>query len=370
MEGNIKHTTPISVENRSAFNTKPKLQLLMRSFVSVVILILGSITFLGCSKEAGVIEYKFGVTKIDRSIPTDYDIVEFSVVTEEICFAIGQNNDFFKLFKTTDGGINWTVLNNPSISSQWDLNIQSIVFFDANNGVIVLQNNAYRTYDGGQSWTGIGTNDYTGSNYVTQFSFAGKNESNELVLAESNGNSWYDNHIYTSLANGTNYDLIAHFSHDGTQFDYGNYSNGKLFYITRDFNHWEGEIYAYNFNLGTMETLSVSGAIPMDVHFANGRTVLARESGKINFHGGTSQEWNVDYYNFHAEDYPSIELIDDFYIAVAEQSISSNFNGIWEEALNIDGSGHTEHFMKVQKINNESVYISGEKGLFIKTTFK
>lgn len=92
MEGNIKHTTPISVENRSAFNTKPKLQLLMRSFVSVVILILGSITFLGCSKEAGVIEYKFGVTKIDRSIPTDYDIVEFSVVTEEICFAIGQNN--------------------------------------------------------------------------------------------------------------------------------------------------------------------------------------------------------------------------------------------------------------------------------------
>ncbi|MCJ8292382.1 MAG: hypothetical protein HRT58_20735 [Crocinitomicaceae bacterium] len=342
----------------------------MRSFITFGVFTLGLLTLFACRKEAGVIETIFGVTKIDRSISTDYDIVEFSVVTEDICFAIGQDNDFFKIFKTTDGGITWNELNNPSLSSQWDLEIQSIVFFDENNGVVVLKNKAYRTYDGGQSWTIVGTSDYTGNNYVNEFMFAGKNESNELVLAESNGNSWYDNHIFTSSASGTSYNLITHFDHNGDDYDYGSYSNGKLHYITRNFNFWEGRIYVYDFNLGTMETLHVNGAKPMDVKFANGRTVLARESGKINFHNGTSQEWNVDAYNFHSEDYFSIELIDDFYIAVANKSITTNYSGIWEEALTNKGTGHTENFMKVQKIDTKSVYISGEDGLFIKATFK
>lgn len=342
----------------------------MRSLLTLGVIALGILTLFGCKKEAGIIEYRIGVTKIDYSIPTDYDIVEFSVVTENLCFAIGKENDNYQIFKTTNGGTTWSELTGPVSSPQWDLEIQSIVFFDDNNGAIALNNKAYRTYDGGQTWTTIGTSDYTGNNYVHDFCFVGKNEAGEMVIAESNGNSWYDNHIYTSVPSSTNYNLVSHFQHSGIRPDYCSYSNGRLHYITRNFNFWDEKIYVYDFNSGILETLNVNSAIPLDVKYANGRTVFARETGKINFHNGNSQEWNVDYYNFHDEDYPSIEFIDDFFIAVANRSITVNYNGVWEEVINIGGTGHTENFMKVQKINNDNVYISGEAGLFIKVTIK
>lgn len=349
--------------------TKDKLNVSLKSLFAISSLFLLFAVISSCHKEAEVIENLISVTKIDRSIPTDFDIVEFSVVNENLCFAIGQKGVFFKIFKTSNGGISWSELNNPASNAQPDLNIQSIVFFDEDNGVIVLRNKGYRTFDGGQTWSNVLANDYTGNNAVLTFAFAGKNEANELILAETNPSSWYHNHIYTGPSNSPIYNIVTHYPHQSDQHDYGNYSNGRLHLYERGGGS-SNNIYVYDFTSGVLETISYNGAGVMDLNYANGRIVLARQYGKINFYQGTSQEWNVDYYNYHEENYNSIERVNDYYIAVANKSITTNFSGRWEEAINADGSGHLENFLKIQKIDTENVYISGAEGLFIKATLK
>lgn len=332
------------------------------------LLLSGALLFAACTKDGGIIENRLVVTKIDRSIPTDYNIVEFNVVSENICFAIGQKDDAFKLFKTLNGGQSWQEMSSPGFTSVWDLVIQSIVFFDANNGVIVLDNRAFRTYNGGASWSTVGVS--TPSDYSNDFIYAGKTEANELILVESNGNSWIPNDIFKSSPSSTQYTTLATFDHDGSRHDYGHYSNGKFFYLMRDFNIWDDKVYVFDIATGQIDTIDVPGVAPMDAMFADGRILFARKLGKLNFNDWSSDVWNVDFYNFHNEDYYSIEHIDDYFVAVANGSISSNYNGVWEEVINTDGTGHTEQFFKIQKIDNSNFYISGENGLFFKATFK
>lgn len=336
------------------------------------ILSLSMLLLYSCDKDGGIIDERLAITKTDCSIPTDYAIVEFCVVTENVCFAIGQKDDNFKLFKTLNGGQTWIQMSDPGFNYEWDLTIQSIVFFDDLNGVVVINSKAYRTYDGGESWS-----DYIkllpppGASYAYQYIFAGKTDDNKLLLVESQGNSWLDDRMFTSEPSGVTYTQIASFDNNsGTKSDYGHYSNGKFFYLTRDFNYWDEEVYVYDFATADMDTLDVFGHIPRDAIYANGRTVLVRESGKLNFHGGTSEEWNVDYYNFHEKDYHSIDLIDNYFVAVADGSITTNYNGRWEEVFNRDGTGHKEHFYKVHNIDNTNFYVSGANGTFFKATFK
>jgi len=51
------------------------------------------------------------------------------------------------IYKTTDGGASWT--------QQASMNCGRIHFFDANNGVEILQTNIYTTNDGGTTWTRV-----------------------------------------------------------------------------------------------------------------------------------------------------------------------------------------------------------------------
>ncbi len=329
------------------------------------------LTTSSCKKDAGIVETRLAVSKKDCSIPTNYDIVEFSVVNKNLCFAIGKSGNNMKIFKTADGGTSWLELPLPNgVVSQYEMDVQSIVFFDENNGAFTANNEAYRTYDGGQTWTTILTTDYTGNNPIYDFCFVGKNEAGEMILAESNENAWYDNHIVTSLPSSADYTIVHHFPHSGIHPDYCNYSNGRLHYLTRNFNFWDGEIQIYDFNTNDMETWDIIGNIPLDVHHADGKTAIVTEYGKIYFHNWHSNDWNVSSYNFHDHDYTAIEYVNDFYIAVAQSSISTNYTGVWEEALDDSGNGHSEYFMQVQKIDDKSVYISGKQGLFIQATFK
>lgn len=343
----------------------PSTSLLLMFSTSLLLLLFS------CSKDAGIIETRVAVSKEDHSISTDYDIVEFSVVNENSVFAIGKKGDDMKIFKTANGGVSWVELPLPNgVVNQFDMVVQSIVFFDENNGAFTANNKGYRTYDGGQTWTTILTADYTGNNSIYDFCFVGKNEAGEMIIAESNGNAWYHNHIVKSLPSSTTYSIVHHFQHSGIDSDYCSYSNGRLHYLARNFNNWDGEIYVYDFNSNSMETVDIFGSIPLDIHHAAGKTIITTKGGKIYFTDWSSSEWNVSQYNFHDEDYPAIEYMDGYYIAVANSSISTNFGGRWEEAINDDGTGHTEHFMQVQKIDSKRAYISGEDGLFLKVTFE
>lgn len=341
------------------------------SLLLVLLTLLSGAFLSSCDKDAGVIERKFAIAKIDRSIPTDLDIVEFSVVNEDLCFALGKGSNEIKIFKTTNGGESWVEINKPSALVQlWEVNAQSIVFFDENHGAVSVNSRAYRTYDGGQTWTVVGTADYTGNNYVNDFCFVGKSESGEMIFAESNGSSWDHNHIVTSPPDSPDYTIVHHYSHSGIRPDYCAYSNGRLHYLARNFNFWDEQIFIYDFNTGTMDTLEIFGDIPLDIHYANSKTIIVTELGKIYFKGWHSNDWNVSQYNHHSEDYHAIELIDDYYVAVAKNSISSNFNGVWEEVINLDGTGHSESFRQVQKIDSKSAYVSGDDGAFFKIIFE
>lgn len=325
----------------------------------------------GCRKDGGITENRVTVTKTDLSIPTNCDIVEFCSVNEDMIFAIGTAPDgLVKLFKTSDGGKSWEEMNLPAISS--GPLIQSIVFLDEFNGIVVFDNRAYRTYDGGGSWSSYIKAVYPpDGNYSYDFIFAGKTDSGDFLLVESNGNPWIDNHIYISSAYANDYTVIASFNHDGDRYDHGHYANGKFFYIARDFNNWEQTVLMYDLSTGQMNTLQVldNTRLVMDAIYANGKVAFARMDGKINFAIVNSGD-ESDTYRLHDNDYHSIEFADNYFIAVAERSITTNFNGKWEEAINPDGTGHTEHFMKIQKISQTHFYISGTNGLFIKATFK
>lgn len=52
-----------------------------------------------------------------------------------------------RILKTTDGGNTWTEINFSGSNSQ------SIIFFDSKNGVIVTAESVYKTIDGGMNWT-------------------------------------------------------------------------------------------------------------------------------------------------------------------------------------------------------------------------
>jgi hypothetical protein len=329
---------------------------------------IGVFLLFSCGKDAGVIEKKFGIVKIDRSIPTDFNITEFSVVNENLIFAIGTNGNQTKIFKTADGGITWNPVNVPA-GALTSVDIQSIMFFDENLGAFAANNRAYRTYDGGQTWSNVLCPDYTGNNSINDFCFVGKSEAGEMIFAESNGSSWDHNHIVTSPPDSPTYSIVYHYAHAGIDTDYCSYSNGRLHFLARDFNNWDDEIYVYDFNTGTRETIPISGDLVLDAHYADNKTLVGTEEGKIYFKDWYSAEWNVSRYNFHSEDYHAIEYMDGYYVAVGNRTISTNFNVYWEEAINIDGTGHSEHFRQIQKIDATSAYISGDNGLFIKVNF-
>lgn len=339
------------------------------SFTFLFVLIATALTFSSCNKDVGIVEKVFTVSKIDRSINTDYDIVEFSVVNENLIFAFGVSNGDIKIFKTTNGGVSWSEINKPN-ASYTSLTVHSIVFFDENNGVVVFNEKAYRTYNGGQSWSSISATIPGSGNYAYNFIFAGKNENNELILAESTSNSWYDDHIFISDPTSTSYTMVGTINHDGDGYDFCHYSHGKLLYITRDFNYFDDELYSFDLTTSVRDTINLYGIIVNDAMYAENRYVFAGETGKVFFNNVSTNEWNTDYYNYHDNDYYSIEEIDSYFVAVANRSISSNYHGRWQEAINYDGSGHTEHFRKVQKIDNTHFYVSGNDGVFIKASFE
>jgi hypothetical protein len=333
--------------------------------LSVTVLLFGA-----CNKDAGIIEKVFTVSKIDRSIDTDFDIVEFSVVNENLVFALGVRNSEFKLFKTSNGGVLWSEINYPNVSTTFNIIIHSIVFFDDNNGAVVINDKAYRTFNGGQSWTIISAPTGSSGGSAYRFIYAGKNENNELILAEATDNSWYDDHIFISNPSSSTYVLVGTINHDGDGYDYCHYSNGKLLYITRDFNDFEDRLYSFDMTTSVRDTVDLMGHIVNDAMYAENRYISVCELGKLFFDEVYTYDWNVDFYNFHDYDYYSIDEIDGYYVTVANKSITSNYRGKWEEVINYDGSAHIEHFRKIQKIDNKNFYISGNDGVFIKASFE
>lgn len=86
------------------------------------------------------------------------------------------NNLPVKLFKTTDGGANWNLINNDIPNLNWRL---SMVFLDENTGYVSSNNKIYITKDGGNSWA----LDFTADTNIRKLGYG-----NDRVYAISSNN--------------------------------------------------------------------------------------------------------------------------------------------------------------------------------------
>ncbi len=87
--------------------------------------------------------------------PTYIDMTALDFITDSIGFAANWNN----IFKTTNGGVKWVLLNNISTPGNFD-RFRYLHFFSADTGIAISQSpiKVYKTYNGGTNWQEIPLN--------------------------------------------------------------------------------------------------------------------------------------------------------------------------------------------------------------------
>lgn len=320
----------------------------------------------GCKHKRETIENRIIVTKTQLSLPTDYDIVAFDTYSEQDIFAIGHDGYFIQLFKSSNGGQTWTMLTDPiDYSSGYIQNVQSAVYMTANNLAFVANDRLYRSYDGGASW------------YMAEISwlpmitsFATK-WNDKLLVFENHGTG--DNNIYTSSYSSNTYTTIGQMSSHFMYFDKSHLNGDVVTLMSYDNDFYYDQMYAYDLSTQSEFTVPVFGTAynrPIDaIHFSGKGTFFVRGSGLLTFEPGNSgaEPW---YYNYHEEAYTSGETMGDYLIAVGSKTISTNYSGQWQEALNVDGTGQQDTLFMVKKASSSQFFVSGKHGLFFKGTFQ
>lgn len=323
-----------------------------------------------CVKDKGVIETQLVITKYDRNVPTDYDIVGFDTYSENHIFAIGFKSGMIALFLSSDGGSSWTDITS-SFNSLWNQEIeavQSVIYMDENNLAFVAGNRMYRSYDGGQSW------EMTSNGFQPlPIFFAAKADDGKLLFIEDYNSSWYPNKIYKSDYASSTFYTIDSLPSGVDDYDVGHLYGDYIMLLDYENDYYYECVHGFNLSTGIYETIPISASgydYPLDAMRVGDRVFLVRKEGKLNFQSPVNHLIDYSFYNFHWWDYYSAEFMGNYYVAVGDQTISTNINGKWEEALNTNLTGQQEVFRKVKKIATDYFYVSGNQGLFFKGTFK
>lgn len=336
-------------------------------FVALLIL-----TAFSCEKDRGIIETQLVVTKSSRNIPTDYNIVAFDTYDENHIFAVGMlyTPGSVRLFLSSNGGSSWNDITDL-FNSAWNQGIeavQSVVYMNENDLAFVAGNRLYRSYDGGQTWS------ITSNGFQTlPIFFAAKSADGKLIFSDDFSSSWYANKIYKADYHSPSFVVIDTLPPADDEYDVGRLYGNYIMLLDYDNDYYYSCVHGFDLSTGEYETIPISATgydYPVDAMRVGDRIFLIRKEGKVNFQSPTGAFDDFSFYNFHAQNYYSGEYMGDYYIAVGDQTISTNISGKWEEALNTDLSGQQEVFRKVRKINNDYFFVSGNKGLFFKGTFK
>ncbi len=309
--------------------------------------------FSGCSKDLGVVEYKLSMNTEVLNPTTDFDLVQMCVLSEQEIFVIGLHDSLetVALYKTVDGGQNWQEISLPMTGIQ---NVKGFLFLDSQNGALIVNESLYRSQDGGQTWTLAGLSGYTGIKAGTNdfYAFA-----DQYV---------FDGEVYFFPIGGSR--TVAHqFDSDLVYIERSFSAGDKTFFVYT--NHFYTSIDGFDF-LSEMEfNMPFSPTInayeePMDIAFGNGEYVAVHKQGKIIYLNGST------WYNHHTRDYSAIDFRNDFFIAVGDRTISSNYLGKWMDVINLDGLAFQEYFRDVKIIGASSFYVSGNRGLFYKCSFE
>lgn len=141
------------------------------------------------------------------------------------------------LMKTTNGGINWSRQDFPGA-----FHINSVKFFDVNNGWLMTEDSAiYRTSNGGLNWLRKQINNIQPANhiYYRNLFLLNNNEIWALVIRSAQG--YLFSHVYKTINGGDNWNLI--FTHtDSLQ------TNAQTFYKLNFINSSTGFLFGgFNF---------------------------------------------------------------------------------------------------------------------------
>ncbi len=342
------------------------------------------IILFACKKDLGDIQKVQVVTFSDFSIKTNADIIDFEIIDSNLIFAVGKYeiSPYFEIFKTINGGKNWTVLDFDPTDAVFGVNYldqdyTSFGFTDENNGVIVLNKRCFRTFNGGISWVEVKPIDPYG-NQIWYYNFAGRSGQNQFIFSESHGLYNYKEHIFTSESNFPTYNFVNYRYNYGIQFNKGKVTNGKLTFFTDDFNYWDDICLSYDINTNSFDTLTdihYSGMIS-DVYYQPNENTYFATLDEGYFSNFKLDPYDLIYhpktYNFraifqyHDRPYYAIEKIDNYFIIVGEETIATNKNGAWQEIITSQGTGQKDIFYKIKKTTGSQFIVSGNNGLFKK----
>lgn len=333
--------------------------------MKIVLVILLFTSFLvGCTKEKGIIETQLVVSKTELSVPTDYDIVDFDCMSESDIFAIGYKTNQVKLFLSHNGGESWEELYWPLGQSLGIEEVQSVVYMDEMNLAFVVKDRLFRSFDGGQSWSiesGMGS--------PADVFFAGKYNGQLLVVQNNNSQP---NNVSATPYDQSNFAVLGTMPAPHFYFNKGHLNDDFIGFVSYYNDFSSGTTYGYDLLNNQQVVKGYYGTAydrPLDILPLDQDVLMIREGGKLNYLLGLAGNYGESY-NYHSNDYYSGEDMGGYVVVVGDNTISTNYNGEFEEAIPTGENSVLDFYYKVRKANETHFYISGKKGLFIKATFQ
>lgn len=152
--------------------------------------------------------------------------------------SVGFISSYEKYYKTTDYGVNWSVVTTTNFYDIWEIEFinQDTGFVLPNNGSIGVQ----RTQDAGVNWTGVLGEFALSMDFPSpQMGYVTKASSSGIFRTPNAGNTWEN--AYTGI-NFTVEDVS--FINDSTGFTWGLYSNYGNIYMTSNYGDAWSLVYA------------------------------------------------------------------------------------------------------------------------------
>jgi photosystem II stability/assembly factor-like uncharacterized protein len=210
----------------------------------------------------------------------------FQFTDENIGYSIGGGSTGLSgtVFKTMDGGVNWTIMNGGDevITNA----IASIYFTDENTGLVSGGDKTMKTTDGGETWTQVSDIAFKQIQFVND----------TLGFARTTG---YTSRIYKTTDAGENWEVSFEIEEGINSFDFVNENVG---YLTGD----NGLFYKTTDGGTNWSELDIDWEYYVSVDFYNADTgYLINENGEIDYteDGGQSWYWDISVYGIENIEY-------------------------------------------------------------------
>ena len=321
----------------------------MKKILLIVVIIL----FTSCSKKV-VETIPVMVVEQDISIPGAADIKYFSFPSSTIGYAASPSSF---IYKTTDGGASWSQISVVATKTCYGLE-----FFDATNGMCLMNNDVYVTDDGGATWSIRGTGD-----------FIGMTKSGIGVIGAFGNTTCV---ISTSVDQGQLFIIKGILTYD-ISFDFLSsriVDNQVIIFSRNGYRYPNENVYNISNNNGSSIGFGnlTSAEVPIDAYLT-GTSSLGTAVGSEGFLLDDLFGSLIDrtFYQ-HLYPYQSVDGNGNLVVAVGEKTITSNLDigndEKWNYVLDVDGNGFPNTFYKIRFVSSNTFYLSGSNGLILKAS--